>query len=98
MIVAGITFIGGSLLLKENQGTRIWAEAGRPTSRRINSPASLLHDLLRRRQLCDTGANMAGSGARELVPNRERLMRGQRDLHLRNPLFLLLLWARSSSG
>jgi hypothetical protein len=26
MIVAGITFIVGSLLLKETNGTRIWAE------------------------------------------------------------------------
>jgi hypothetical protein len=28
MIVAGATFIVGSLLLKETQGTRIWDEAG----------------------------------------------------------------------
>jgi len=28
MIVAGITFVVGSLLLKETGGTRIWAETG----------------------------------------------------------------------
>jgi hypothetical protein len=28
MIVAGITFVVGSLLLKETHGNRIWAETG----------------------------------------------------------------------
>jgi hypothetical protein len=29
MIVAGVTFVVGSLLLKETHGNRIWDEAGR---------------------------------------------------------------------
>jgi MFS family permease len=32
MIVAGITFVVGSLLLKETHGVRIWDEAGRPAT------------------------------------------------------------------
>jgi hypothetical protein len=32
MIVAGITFIVGSLLLKETRSTRIWAEAGKASA------------------------------------------------------------------
>jgi len=32
MIVAGITFIVGSLLLKETHGNRIWDEAGGRTA------------------------------------------------------------------
>jgi hypothetical protein len=34
MIVAGITFVVGSLLLKETHGTLIWAETG------VTAPAS----------------------------------------------------------
>jgi MFS family permease len=32
MIVAGVTFVVGSLLLKETHGVRIWDEAGRPAT------------------------------------------------------------------